>query len=228
MAPLSESWLRGSGREVWPALDDALRLLESMAEFRRCPRGFHVYRSGDGTGYWYQIVAGAAKRYSSSAAGRQQIVEFLLPGDWFGQSLRLNHEFTAEILAPGTVVSRYPYLYLRKMLELHPRPMLGLIDVMCQSTARLEKQLQVLGRVSAQQRVGAFLLEMATRSGEPAGITVLAMSRYDIADFLLMSVETVSRAITHWKLSGAIEMVSQRRIRILDAPALQREDDPVQ
>jgi CRP/FNR family nitrogen fixation transcriptional regulator len=82
-----------------------------------------------------------------------------------------------------------------------------------------------LGRMTALEKVGSFLLEMAERSSkETEGAVVLPMSRYDIADYLALAVETVSRALTDFKHRGAITFVGVHRVKILDRHALEAND----
>jgi hypothetical protein len=87
--------------------------------------------------------------------------------------------------------------------------------------ARLQAQLLTLGRITATEKVGSFLLALAERLPDrTSSSVVLPISRYDMADCLAMSVETVSRAITDLKHRGAIELSGTRAVRIADPEAL--------
>ena len=88
---------------------------------------------------------------------------------------------------------------------------------------RLQAQLRILGRTRAPEKVGSFLLDMAARCAcGPTDNLVLPMSRYDIADYLALSVETVSRAITDLKQRRAIALAGARRLTIIDREVLSR------
>jgi CRP-like cAMP-binding protein len=78
--------------------------------------------------------------------------------------------------------------------------------------------------MTALEKVGSFLLEMADRSSGETEEAVLPMSRYDIADYLALAVETVSRALTDLKHCGAITIVDIHRVKILDRRALEEND----
>jgi CRP/FNR family nitrogen fixation transcriptional regulator len=83
----------------------------------------------------------------------------------------------------------------------------------------------ILGRMSAVEKVGAFLIEMAERShGGAREEIVLSMSRYDIADYLGLAAETVSRTLSELRQSGAIRLEGTHRVRILDYATLEQED----
>jgi CRP/FNR family nitrogen fixation transcriptional regulator len=87
--------------------------------------------------------------------------------------------------------------------------------------SRLQSQLLIVGRVTAPEKVGSFLLDMAGRlsPGHPDNV-MLPVSRYDIADYLAVSVETVSRSLTDLKHRGVIAFSGTRSVRIVDRGAL--------
>ncbi|MDB5601188.1 MAG: hypothetical protein JWN71_3232 [Xanthobacteraceae bacterium] len=155
------------------------------------------------------------------ADGRRLIIDFLLPGDFFGFGARHEEFFAAEAIAGGTVVARYPRRSLETAADANPRIGREIREITCDAISRSQARLLILGRVTALEKVGAFLIEMADRSFDRTDQTVvLPMSRYDVADYLAVSVETVSRALTDFKKCGAIRCVTTRRIKILDRSAL--------
>jgi hypothetical protein len=90
--------------------------------------------------------------------------------------------------------------------------------------SRLNSLLLILGRTTAEKKVGGFLLYMQQRAGSrDASRVVLPVSRYDIADYLALSVETVSRSLTALKERGAIALSGPREIGIIDPDALTKE-----
>jgi hypothetical protein len=98
-------------------------------------------------------------------------------------------------------------------------------EIVFETVLRLEAQLLILGRTTALEKIGAFLLDLSERQGrEAADGVVLPISRYDIADYLALSVETVSRSLTGLKERGLISFMSTRSFRIINRNAL--EDDP--
>jgi CRP/FNR family transcriptional regulator, nitrogen fixation regulation protein len=92
--------------------------------------------------------------------------------------------------------------------------------------SRLQGQLLILGRTTATEKVGSFLLKMSERlSGHYSEKVVLPMSRYEIADYLAISVETVCRAMTNLSHRGVITFSGKRRVQIVDRSALEEQDD---
>lgn len=196
--------------------------LERLATEVRCKVGETVYHCAESTHYWYRVVVGAARKSALTADGCRHIVEFLLPGDFFGFGCGDTHRFSVETISAGTVVARYPRRDAERLAESDPVVSRHIREVAFASIERLQRRMVILGRTSALEKVSAFLLEMADRSATGAGISVvLPMSRYDIADYLGVAVETVSRALTELRVRGVICLGSVRRVRICDRPALE-------
>jgi len=88
--------------------------------------------------------------------------------------------------------------------------------------SRMQSQLLIVGRITALEKVGSFILEMAARMSQGRGDSVaLPVSRYDIADYLAVSVETVSRSLTDLKHRGVIQLSGTRAVKIVDRDALE-------
>jgi CRP/FNR family nitrogen fixation transcriptional regulator len=214
-------------REAAPK--DPLQALDTLVLRMECARGQQIYKEDSSVEYWYRMESGVARRFSARADGRRQIVDLLLPGDFFGFGVGGKHHFAVEAVLDGTVVARYPRSRLESLAELDPRIARRLRDVACTAMSRLHGLILNLGRTTAKEKVGHFLVRMADRlAGGAADRVVLPMSREDIADYLALSVETVSRSLTHLKRRGLIRLTGTREIRILDRRALgQGDEDPV-
>jgi CRP/FNR family transcriptional regulator, nitrogen fixation regulation protein len=214
-----------SGRELdFPADASPLTVpsaLESLAVPARYKHGEAVYRCNDPVVYWYRIVEGAARKCALTADGCRHIVDFLLPGDMFGFGAQGVQRFGVEAITPGTLIVRYPRRNAEQLADSDPRIARTIREAAFDSIARLQRRMVILSRASAIERVGAFLLEMADRGqGAPSHTVSLPMSRYDIADYLGMAVETVSRALTQLRTRRAIALRGVRRVQICDRPAL--------
>jgi CRP-like cAMP-binding protein len=184
--------------------------------------GEAVYHCSEATHYWYRIVQGAARKAAVTADGSRHIVEFLLPGDFFGFGPPDTEFFSVETISAGTVVARYPRQDAEKLSESDPQVSRHIREVAFSSINRLQTRMVMLGRTSALEKVSAFLLEMADRSRTgPVNSVVLPMSRYDIADYLAIAVETVSRALTELRGRGVISLGGVRTVRICDRRALE-------
>jgi len=199
---------------------DALRGLsphvDSMRGIVSYQRGEEIYANTDPTEHWYCVISGAARKYALLSDGRRRIIDFLLPGDFFGFRARHPEFFATDAIAAGTIVARYPSRRLEAMADADPQLGRRTREIVFEAVARSQARLLILGRVTAIEKVGAFLIEMGQRSFDRnQQAVVLPMSRYDIADYLAISVETVSRALTELKRRGMIRYVGTRRIHLL-------------
>lgn len=214
----------GAGEASGPAEQwGELGALERLATQVRCKVGEAVYHCSEATHYWYRIVLGAARKSAVTADGCRHIVEFLLPGDFFGFGPGDTEYFSVETISPGTVVARYPRHEAERLTESDPQVGRHIREVAFASINRLQTRMVILGRTSALEKVSAFLLEMADRARPgPVHSVVLPMSRYDIADYLAVAVETVSRALTELRGRGVISLGRVRTVSICDRAALER------
>jgi CRP/FNR family nitrogen fixation transcriptional regulator len=200
----------------------ALEKLNSIAAAFTCRRGQVICHQDRPASAWYRVESGAARRYVVRIDGRRQIVDLLLPGDFFGFTPHRQFDFTVDAIAENTVIVSYPCRTVEKLADADPDLAHELRRVAFEAMSRLQSQVLIIGRVTAMEKVGSFLLEIASRLSRGRGDRiVLPMSRYDIADYLALSVETVSRALTDLKRRGMIVSASTRQFRIVDPDALE-------
>ena len=198
-----------------------LQALDSLGANSRYQRDQEVYREESPVGCWYRLISGAARRYAVRPDGRRQIVDVLLPGDMFGFGTQGRHAFSADAIADGSVVARYPIARIEALAASEPSVAQEVRELILKSMERLHALLLVLGRTTAEEKVGGFLLLMQGRFGcGPADRLVLPLTRYDVADYLALSVETVSRCLTTLKQRGVISLSGPRQIGIIDRDAL--------
>jgi CRP/FNR family nitrogen fixation transcriptional regulator len=205
-----------------PPICDPLDAMESLATTVQYRRGQEIYAQEDPAEYWYRVVRGTVRKCAIKADGRRQIVDFLLPGDLFGLNTRREHRFAVEAVTDGTVVARYPRRKIERHADFDPRIGRRIREAAFEAISRSQTRMVILGRMSAIEKVGAFLIEMAERTGQgvPEGV-VLSMSRYDIGDYLGLASETVSRTLSELRQAGAIRFEGMHRVRILDSKALE-------
>lgn len=199
-------------RSPQPALPEAFEpaLLQPLSFF---PAGAEIYAQGEKAGPFYQVEFGAVRIYRLLADGRRQISAFHLAGETFGFEADSTHHFFAEAInATGIRVFRFA-TGADISRQLLPLALKGL--------TRAQEHLLVLGRQNAIERVAAFLLDMAERQGGLQPIE-LPMSRMDIGDYLGLTIETVSRTLTHFETACAIELPRSRRIVLRNRSALHK------
>ena len=206
--------------------DSPLHGLDAISMRMECARGQQIYKETSSVEYWYRIETGAARRFSARTNGARQIVDLMLPGDFFGFGVGGKHHFTVEAVLDGTIIALYPCSRLESLAELDPHIARELWDAARAAMSRLNALILNLGRTTAEQKVGHFLVKMAERlAGGHADKLALPMSREDIADYLALSVETVSRSLTQLKRREVIRLTGTREIRILDRSALAKGDE---
>jgi CRP-like cAMP-binding protein len=155
--------------------------------------------------------------------GSRRIVDFLRPGDLFGFSTQEIHQFSVEAIVSDTRVARYPRHRAELLADSDPQVAKRIRELAFESVSRVHRRMVILGRASALEKVSTFLLEMADRFGAgSASAVTLPMSRYDIADYLAMAVETVSRALTSLRERGVIRFSAVRCVQICDRDALEK------
>jgi CRP/FNR family transcriptional regulator, nitrogen fixation regulation protein len=182
-----------------------------------------IYGEDEPAEYVYQVIRGSVRTYKLLSDGRRQIGAFLLPGDVFGLESGINHRLAAEAVVDTTV-----RLVKRRSLEQAAGTDVKVAQKLWTMTAgdlrHAEDHILLLGRKSAMERVANFLLEMDRRLAI-AGMLALPMCRRDIGDYLGLTLETVSRALSQLHdegvlgFSGARQIVlhNRQRLRNMDA-----------
>jgi CRP/FNR family nitrogen fixation transcriptional regulator len=187
----------------------------ACSEFRY-RRDAEIFGEAEPVDYVYQIVKGAVRSYKLLADGRRQISAFHLPGDVFGIENGEVHRFTAEAVVDTTVL-----LVRRQDSEGIVREDASIIQeilgLMTKNLVHAEDHMLLLGRKSSLERVVAFLIEMDRRL-TATGVMELPMARRDIADYLGLTLETVSRALSTLQREGVLSFIgkTQRQIVLLD------------
>lgn len=182
-----------------------------------------IYGEEEPAEYVYQVVRGAVRSYKLLSDGRRQIGAFHLPGDVFGLEASPSHRLTAEAIADTTVrLIKRRSLDQAAATDVHV--IRDLLNMTAGSLKHAEDHMLLLGRKTAMERVAAFLLEMDRRLCG-TGLLALPMCRRDIGDYLGLTLETVSRALSQLQeldvlgFSGARQIVlhNRRRLQTMDA-----------
>lgn len=162
----------------------------------------------------YRVVSGAVRTVSLLSDGRRQVGAFYFPGDWFGIEAASAHRFSAEAVSDAVVEvhDRASAISLAQ----HPELGAELIDAAVKELSRVHEHLMLLGRKTAEEKVATFLLDLERR-----GVRDLPMRRQDIADYLGLTIETVSRMLTQLQNAGVVRICNTRRLEVLDAEALE-------
>ena len=182
----------------------------------------NVLFEGDDADNLFVLISGALKLYKLLPDGRRQITGFLYSGDLLGLAFNDVYQYTAEALTPSRLC-RLPRARFEALLA--DLPMLGnrLLNLASTEMAAAQKQMLLLGRKTAKERLASFLLQLAERAGQRGKsetLLRLPMSRGDIGDFLGLTVETVSRTVTKLKADGLIVLREGNVVELRDPDGL--------
>jgi len=177
-----------------------------------------IYFEGELAANFVLVLDGLVRSCSTFSDGRRFIGAFFAVGDMFGFEPLATYQASAEAVCQTSLVF-YP---ARDPIEAYGTPG-GLpkqvLESMMLCIGRSRDHARLLGRFSAIERLSAFLVECSERSKARDFVT-LEMTRQDIADYLGLTVETVSRGLAQLKRDGMVQFVSARQLKLLDLPTL--------
>src|SRR6476620_9831791 len=213
----------GSRPKVLGELGELSRAKAILSEFKY-KKGTEIYGEAEPADYVYQVVEGAVRSHQLLSDGRRQIGAFHLAGDIFGLANGPVHRFTAEAIV-DTTVRLMKRRSLEHVAESDAMVALNLLNMTTSNLQHAEDHMLLLGRKTSLERVAAFLLEMDNRL-TAAGVMALPMGRRDIADYLGLTLETVSRAFSTLQKKGFLKFLgqTQREILILNLAGLAAVD----
>ena len=226
---LTETTLQAASSDCWPgratgnepsvgslAMAGALELMGAPMSF---PRNVEIYGEQEPADYLYKVISGAARTYKVLIDGRRQIGAFYLAGDVFGVEIGDEHTFSAEAVTDARI------LVLKRSamaaLAAHDHEVARQLWMLTgRELQRAQNHILLLIK-TASERVASFVLEMAERI-ESSGEVEMPMSRQDIADYLGLTIETVSRMLTQFENAAAIALPTPKRIVLRNREVLKR------
>ncbi|WP_165943451.1 Crp/Fnr family transcriptional regulator [Roseicella aquatilis] len=200
------------------ALDD----ISSESQQVTLPAHSMVFREGDPAGKVFTLIEGFAKLTRLLPDGKQQVVGFRFAGDVIGYTTLPRYPFDAELLTDAKIC-RLERPQLDGLLRRYPKLERRMLDLCVQELTATQEQLVTVGRRSAEARVAAFLVslvEAARRRGPAPRVLEMPMTRADIADFLGLTLETVSRSLTAFRKRGWIREPVHHKVELLNLSAV--------
>jgi len=192
------------------ALDKAeLRGLEHLGRHVHFTSCDTVFAQEELTTSFYNLLEGVMRLYKLLPDGRRQIVGFALPGDFLGTSASARHSFSADAIG-AVVVCRFSRTSFARFIEDKPHLLRRINELTVRELSQAQDHMVLLGRRSAEEKVATFLIgwrDRLARLGSPSKVVPLPMSRQDIADYLGLTIETVSRTFTKLERDGVIEIM---------------------
>lgn len=181
-----------------------------------------VFFQADRAEFVYLLVSGAVKTSHTLRNGEQQILAFHWPGDLVGLAEDGRYVSSAQTLVPSRVY-RFPVQRLERFLRSHPGAEDGFLVKALHDLRSAQRQLIIMGKLTVAGRLAAFLVDCSAHDGyfDPAtGVLKLPMSRYDIADYLGTSSETIIRTLARLDRQGIVQRLIPRELK-LDLERLQ-------
>ena len=181
-------------------------------------RNEEIFGEGETAEYVYKVIGGSVRAFRILSDGRRQIVAFYMPGDTFGLEPGDEHQMSCEAVSASTIllVKRTTVF---KSAEQNVDVARGILAVTASDLRRSQNHALLLIK-NAQERLAAFILEMADRVVNKKGCVDLPMSRLDIADYLGLTIETVSRTLSQFVARSTIELIASREIVLRNRAAL--------
>jgi CRP/FNR family transcriptional regulator, anaerobic regulatory protein len=195
---------------VCAALDRA-----ELREFDHLARRVHfisretVFAQEELTTSFYNLREGVMRLYKLLPDGRRQIVRFAMPGDFLGMATSARHSFSADAVGP-VAVCRFSRTSFARFIEDKPHLLRRIHELVVRELSQAQDHIVLLGRRSAEENVASFLIgwrDRLARLGDATNTVPLPMGRQDIADFLGLTIETVSRTFTKLERDGLIDIV---------------------
>ncbi len=201
--------------------DDEVRALAEITQTLRVEAGKTIFSEGDAAEAMYNVTSGTVKLYKLLPDGRRQITGFLGSGDFLGLSFDDTYAYSAETVTVAALC-RFPRRKMEAVLDAFPKVQRRLFSMATTELAAAQDQMLLLGRKTAKEKICSFLMmlsQRAGRRGQKENPVFVPMSRADIADYLGLTTETVSRTFTQLKTSGVISLQEGNKIRLgnLDA-----------
>jgi CRP/FNR family transcriptional regulator, nitrogen fixation regulation protein len=178
-----------------------------------------IFAQGEESDTFYKVVSGVVRVCKFLNDGRRQIEAFHVAGEVFGFETGGERALSAEAVNDCTLIS-YRRRNVERLANHDETVSHQLLQFAMHNLAQAQDHSLLLGRRGAAEKVASFILGWAERcNGE--GVVYLAMARQDIADYLGLTIETVSRSLSQFERDGVIALPSARQLKVLNADALE-------
>lgn len=203
--------------------DQGIRELEANVTHVTTPARGSILMEGDAAQHMFNVTSGTVRVYKLLPDGRRQVIGFLMTGDFLGFAVRDVYAYSAEAVTEVSLC-RFSRPRMESLLQKFPGMEKRLLGMAANELAIAQDLMLLLGRKTARERLASFLLMLSDRLkrlGRATNPLPLPMSRSDIADYLGLTTETVSRAFTQFKNDGLIALEGADTVRLTDLDGLQ-------
>lgn len=201
---------------------EEVRRLAEITQAVRVEASQSIFGEGEQADAMFNVTSGTVKIYKLLPDGRRQITGFLTTGDFLGLSVNETYAYSAETVT-ATSLCRFPRRRMEALLDEFPKMQRRLFSMASTELAAAQDQMLLLGRKTAKEKICSFLLmlsQRASRRGQKENPVFVPMSRADIADYLGLTTETVSRTFTQLKTSGVISLLEGNKIKLSDLDSI--------
>ena len=206
-------------RTAWMAGQGVSEPLRAAGTVVHVAEGHEIFAEGEDTDVFYKVLSGVVRVCKFLSDGRRQIEAFHVAGEVFGFELGSEHGLSAEAVSDCTLVS-YRRRHIEMLAQRDETVTRQLFQYAMQNLAQAQGHSLLLGRRGAAEKVAAFLLAWAQHSQDKR-VAMLAMTRQDIADYLGLTIETVSRSLSQLERDDVITLTSTRQVRLKNIEALE-------
>jgi len=210
-------------RSICGALSrDEIEAMNQIAHRKQVPAGTVIMHEGEKPDCFANVLNGVVKLTKTMSDGRQHIVGLLFPSDFLGRTMREESPYRAEA-ATAVELCQFPRAEFERLMHRFPGLQARLLEQTLDELDACHDWTLLLGRKNAGERVASFLLMIARRvrevgcNADPSSDSAafyLPMGRSDMADYLGLTTESVSRQVTKMKREGAIRVRGNREIEV--------------
>jgi CRP/FNR family transcriptional regulator len=204
--------------------DEGLREVSKITTSVVISRGATVFFEGDENTYLFNVVSGAVRLSKLLYDGRRQITGFLFPGDFLGLSVAAKYPYSAEALSE-TSLCRFNRASLIKLLDRFPKLEHRLLELASNELVEAQAHMLLLGQKDVMEKISTSLLHLMRRIGVRRGdamVIDLPMKRADLAEYVGITTESVSRGFTRLRKENVIELPYPWSVHILQENELER------
>lgn len=206
-------------RTAWMANRDMKEPLQTAGTVVHVTEGREIFAEGEDTDTFYKVVSGVVRVCRFLNDGRRQIEAFHVTGEVFGFEMGGERILSAEAVSDCTLVS-YRRRNVEQLAQKDEAVTRQLLQFAMHNLAQAQTHSLLLGRRGAAEKVASFILGWAERCPGDS-VVYLAMTRQDIADYLGLTIETVSRSLSQFERDGVIALPGTRQLKVLNADALE-------
>jgi CRP/FNR family transcriptional regulator, anaerobic regulatory protein len=199
---------------------DELRSLDRIGSPLQINANQTIFSEGERVSHAYKMVSGVVRLCKHLPDGRRQIAQFLFPGDYFSFVAIGDHGFSAEAVGEVLLIE-FLQKHVERLCQESPGLRARLFEMLSERVRNIQNHLTSVGRQTAKERVASFLVLLSERLSVDGKLVEVPMNRQDIADYLSLTMETVSRTLSLLRRTRIVDLPDHDHIDLKNLDALQ-------